>query len=230
MLVKIKSRIFVEDKDYFVDEKGHKYTRLGFDDIKDVCLGSYYYRLGKKINIVSRVFVQMHKHRQDYIQSAIYDYLLEFPTFYVLMRADDEYGVKIVFKNDKQYIHETGKLVFCDNDRYAVIVTDNKTVVYYSSNDGTEYITLTNLETDFDAVKCDKKMVKSTAYVFDFVGNLKNSILQISNYNELKQILNLFKLFLNEDVANFNQKTKKYVLCDKNDCSSAINLDKDINE
>lgn len=230
MAVKIKRRIFVEDNDYFVNEKGRKYTRLGFDDIKKVGLSSFAYRLGKKFNIVSGVFVQMHKHKDDYIQPAIYDEIIEFPTFYLLFKKDNLEGVKLVEKNDKSTIFSTGRLVYCEKDKFAIVVNDQSTIAIYSTDDTTELYKMPNFSTTFESVERKGKEIYSSAQLFNFAGNFIKSAEQICNDTEFKQITEFFRVILNDDVLNYAQTSKKYLLVDKASNLVLNDLNRDINE
>ena len=230
MAVKIKRRIFVEDNDYFVNEKGKKYTRLGFDDITPIGFSSFKYRLGQKINIVSRPFVQMNKDKEEYIKSAIYDDIIEFPTFYLLFRKDGFEGVKVFEKNDNSKIFPTGKLVFCEKGRYAILVDDKNTTAIYSSDELTEMYKMPIFSMDFSSVERKGKEINSSADLFSFVKNLEKSSSQVSNEAEIETICNFFRQILNDDVLNYNQPTLKYVLTDKSGNLVLEDLNRDINE
>ena len=213
MQVLIRRRMFVEDKDYLVNEKDKKYTRLGFDYIKEVCEGSFLYRLGEKINIVSYPYVQIHADKRDYIAPAIYDYVISFPNFYVLARVGNAEGVKVVEESDKQILFPTGKLIYVEEGKYAIIQTDSQICAVYCTNDGVERFAMPLFDEQFNSVVFHNKIAQSTADIFNFVGDCQN--ICPCNKAELDSLLNFFKLLLQEDIANCKTISKKYVLVDE---------------
>ncbi len=215
MDVKIKQRMFVDEKEYFVNEKGRKYTRLGFDSIRSVACSSFLYRLGKKLNIVSKAFVEMHKSKQDYIDPAIYDYCIEFPTFYVLAQKNNLAGVQIVEQFDRSTIFPCGKLLFFNKDRYAIVADESKTVAIYATNEGTEYANLPISVGSLEGVELNGKNFQIFANKFNLTGDLISAAAQVKNENELDALTKFFNLLLIEDVNNYNELTKKFVLTDK---------------
>lgn len=228
MQVTIRHSMFVDEKEFFVNEKGKKYTHLGFDEIKEICYSSFLYRLGDKLNVVSRVFVQMNKHKDAYIQPAIYNYIVEFPSFFVLFRKGNLEGVKIVFKNDKIVDIPNGKLAFFEREKYAVIIDNSQTYFVYSTDEGTELVKTEKIAKSFCSINCQGKRIKTDFSIF-YVENIL-PLLEGLNEQNINIIIGFLKLLLAEDIKNYNKPTNKYVLKTTDNLVVNLNKNKDINE
>lgn len=195
--MEIKQRIFVDDKDFLIDNNGKKHTRLGFDEIKFIGNNLVFYRLGDFCNIVSKNFVETHKSKKDYLISAKYIKCYKHENFCVLTTEENGGNLKIVTNDGEEKLFFSTQLILNEKTKYFCFKTGDEIV--FILNDATIQKTTLNNQTDLhDACL--------------FTGNLSKQSKLINNGEDLTSLFNILKLILKEDIKNFNNPTYKYVL------------------
>lgn len=222
MEIKVGPQLFRDDPFYLVNELNKKHTRQAFDDVQIVADSIYCFKINGKWNAATKKYVETHKDRKDYKKSVIFDKLIIFPNF-VVLKNNNSVGVKIV-KQNQSIFYESGKVLFCEPNRYVVIDNNNSIQIIYCSYYGAKELYMPCAGTNYIQAENEKDPA-SLKYSFTNLTEAKEYI----TINEFNNMFELLKLLLNEDRNFYDQPISKYVLMEDNSKLAGGKLNKSLN-